>query len=83
MLWNGRRARTICESGVRAIVSPDHHSPINCGQLLLLPDNDLYEDGLRVLRHGFHGAALGWNRGGPPAALFANVTLLNRDGSTL
>lgn len=71
------------KSGVRAVVSPDHHSPINCGQLLLLPDIAVYEDGLRVLRAGFHGVALGWNRSGPPAALFLNDTLLNRDGTVL
>jgi len=69
--------------GVRAIVTPDHISPINAGQMLLLPDRQLYEDGLAVLRAGFHGRTLGWNASGPPVDLFRGRHLMARDGSVL
>ncbi len=56
-------------------------SPINAGQLLLLPDRALYKDGLRVLRAGFHGATLGWNASGAPFELFRGQPLYTREGS--
>lgn len=43
-------------SNVRAVVTADNLVPINSGQFVALPDASLYQEGLRVLRKGSHGA---------------------------
>lgn len=68
---------------LRAIVNPDHESAINGGFMLLLPDVELYEDGLEVLRNGFGGPHVGWNGTGTPKQLLGARDLYHRSGRTM
>lgn len=54
------------ESNTTLIASPDFHSPINTGVMLLKPSRDVYELGLRTLSTGTFDSDGGFNNVGRP-----------------